>query len=351
MSKFREIQWYAIFTIFIHIVIWLLVIHLQFNLFGLYDALEVAFFDGLSYVDEAFIVTPSLIILFYLNSNYLVPTFLNRHFWWKYLIFLVGGFLLLFYFGYFIFFSLIEADYESGHDDPIAFFDHSLVLHLIVVGISTSLGISKVAIRTVRQKEQAEQMQKEAELKYLNAQFNPHFLYNTLNGIYAQALEEKAEKTTELILQLSEIMRYPIQNVAQTHVFLTEEIAFIDDYITLQKVRLGEDYPIVFTKEGNLSQLKVPPFILISLVENAFKYGVSQKNKTPISFLIKIENNTLFFRAQNTNTNPPKTKSHLVGINNLQSRLNLEYGQNQDLKIFKNEGTFTAELTINEMRV
>jgi len=346
MFKFREIQWYAVFTIFIHVVIWLLVIHLQFNLFGLYDALEVAFFDGLSYVDEAFIVTPSLIILFYLNSNYLVPTFLNRHFWWKYLIFLVGGFLLLFYFGYFIFSSLIEAGYESGHDDPIAFFDHSLVLHLIVVGISASLGISKVAIRTARQKEQAEQMQKEAELKYLNAQFNPHFLYNTLNGIYAQALEEKAEKTTELILQLSEIMRYPIQNVAQTQVFLTEEIAFIDDYITLQKVRLGEDYPVTFTKKGNLSQLKIPPFILIILVENAFKYGVSQKNKTPISFFVNVKNNTLFFTAKNTKTNNSKTTSHLMGINNLKLRLHLEYGDKHHFKICTTEDTFTVELKI-----
>jgi len=345
MFKFHEIQWYAAFTIFIHIVIWLLVIHLQFDLFGLYGSLEVAFLGGLPYVDEAFIIMPSLIILFYLNSNYLVPTFLNRHFWWKYLLFLVGSFLFFFYLSYFIFFSLMEADYESGYHH-IAFFDHSLILHFIVVGISTSLGISKVAIRTARQKEQAEQMQKEAEVKYLNTQFNPHFLYNTLNGIYAQALEEKAEKTTELILQLSEIMRYPVKNVTETEVFLAEEIAFIDDYIRLQRLRLGEDYPVTFTKEGNLSQFKIPPFILISLVENAFKYGVSQKNKTPISFLIKIENNTLFFTAKNTNTNPPKTKSHLMGINNLKLRLHLEYGENHHFKISENQGIFTAELEI-----
>ena len=99
--------------------------------------------------------------------------------------------------------------------------------------------------------------QKDAELKYLSNQFNPHFLHNTLNGIYAKAIEENAPKTTELILRLSEIMRYPINQGLKDEVTLREELDFIESYINLQKLRLGDDYPISFQKNGKLEGVNI----------------------------------------------------------------------------------------------
>ena len=151
---------------------------------------------------------------------------------------------------------LFESGFEFEFSEPIEFYDHSLMLHLIVLGISSSLGISYLAMRKERQKNFAEQMQKQAELKYLNAHINPHFIYNTLNGLYAQALEEQAEKTTEYILQLSELMRYPINNVNKKSISLKEEIIFIDNFINLQRLRLGESYPVIFKKTGNLNNIR-----------------------------------------------------------------------------------------------
>lgn len=289
----------------------------------------------------------SLLCLSYLNSHVLVPKYLRRDTWWKYVIGLSGLSLVSFFSGLFLFRFLLSKGYQSGFDEPIDFFDFSLVFHLVVIGISSSLGVSKMAIQSKKQKEKAEKLQKEAELKYLNTQFNPHFLYNTLNSIYAQALEENAEKTTELILQLSEIMRYPIQNVNKEKVLLSDEITFIENFINLQKIRLGEDYPITFDKTGNLQEVKISPFLFIPLVENAFKYGVSQKDKTPISFVLKIEEKQLFFSVQNTIIKQINTASHLTGLTHLKLRLSICYPQNHSLKILGKESDFIVELRIN----
>jgi len=344
----KDIKLFSILTVFIHIAIWMLVIQLQYDLSGLWGSFNTLL-DGVRFVDEAFIAIPTLVVLFYWNSHFLVPNYLSQQSWWKYVLGLLISFLVLFHLGYFIIDILLEKGYESGFDESIHFYDHSLPLHLIVVGISTSLGISNIAMKTAKQKEQAEKMQKEAEMKYLNAQINPHFLYNTLNGIYAQALEDKAEKTTELILQLSEIMRYPLNNISKESIPLTDEVAFIKNFITLQRLRLGEEYPITFNKTGDFSPIKIIPFIIIPLVENAFKYGVSQKNQSPISFHLEIKENELFFLSKNKKITATETKSHLVGIRNLRARLHLKYGKRYSLNITETDRDYTAELRVKQV--
>ncbi len=342
----KDLKLFSIFTTFIHIAIWMLVIQLQYDLSGLWESFTTLL-DGVRFVDEAFVTIPTLVVLFYWNSHFLVPNYLSQQSWWKYVLGLLISFLVLFHLGYFVIEILFDKGYESGFEETIHFYDHSLPLHLIVVGISTSLGISNIAMKTAKQKEQAEKMQKAAEMKYLNAQINPHFLYNTLNGIYAQALEEKAETTTEMILQLSEIMRYPLNNVSKESILLTDEIAFIENFISLQRLRLGEEYPITFTQIGNFNPIKIIPFIIIPLVENAFKYGVSQKNQSPIFFHLEMKQNELFFSSKNKKITATATKSHLVGIRNLRTRLSLKYDKNYSLNIVETEEDYTAVLKIS----
>jgi len=328
------------------IVIWLLLLQLVYDLLGLLESFVILFLPRIKFIDDAFLVIPSLIVLFYWNSHFLIPKFLNAESWWKYLIFLTLSFLFPFFAGVFLFDLFLMNGYESNFEETAMFFDHSLLLHLIIVGVSASMGVSKIAMVNAKQKKQAEKMQKEAEMKYLNSQINPHFLYNTLNGIYAQALEENAGKTTELILRLSEIMRYPLNNVVKEAILLSEEITFVENFIALQKLRLGDDYPIVFRKTGNSNQLIVIPFIIIPFVENAFKYGISQKDKASIFFSLKIEQNNFIFQSENKIVNTKDIQSHLIGISNLKSRLKLKYGENYSLKILEDGQNYIVELRI-----
>ena len=345
MLNMKKIEPFSVLVAFIHVAIWLLVLQLAFDLFGLYGSFRTLW-EGEAYIDEAFVLIPTLVTLFYWNSHFLVPRYFNRKSWWKYVLGLLISFLVLFHLGYAVITLFFQWGYESGFSDPVGFYDYSLILHLVVIGISTSLGIANIAMKTTKQKEQAEKMQKEAEVKYLNAQINPHFLYNTLNGIYGQALEERAEKTTELILQLSEIMRYPLNNVSKETIPLIDEIAFVEKFITLQRLRLGEAYPITFTQTGNPKQFKIIPFILIPLVENAFKYGVSQKNKSPIDFYLEANENELKFVAKNKKIKSKETTSHLIGISNLEERLKLKYGENSALNISESEEDYIIELRV-----
>ncbi len=122
-------------------------------------------------------------------------------------------------------------------------------------------------------------------------------------------------------------------------VSLTEEVAFIEDYIALQKLRLGEDYPIQFEKEGAFKDVQILPLSLIVLVENAFKYGVSQKNKTPILFQLKLEEPHISFVTENFLKENESESSHKIGLQNLRSRLELAYHKKFDLKteVIKNK--------------
>ena len=141
-------------------------------------------------------------------------------------------------------------------------------------------------------------------------------------------------------------MRYPLNNVSKESILLTDELAFIENFITLQRLRLGEEYPITFTQTGDFSQVKIIPFIIIPLVENAFKYGVSQKNQSPIFFHLEIKENTLSFLSKNKKITATEAKSHLVGIRNLRARLQLKYGKRYSLNIVETEQDYIAELKV-----
>ncbi len=335
-----------LFTSFVHILLWLILIHLGFNIFGLSEGLFNAIYYGGKYIDEAFIIIPSLIIFFYWNSTMLIPKLLNKRHWWKYLVLCAGSFLFLFHVSCRVFDCFIDQGFHSELAETTDFFDMSLMFHLIVLAISTSLGVTKIAIRTTQQKERLEKLKKETEIKYLKTQFNPHFLFNTLNGIYSQALEENAVKTTELLLHLSEIMRYPIKNIDRKFVHLEEEIKFIEDFITLQQLRLGVDYPITFIKRGQIGQYNISPFILITIVENAFKFGISQHQKTPLSFALTTSGDKVSFSAINHIVTNQRAKSHKIGLTHLQERLNLEYSGKHELIIKEQEETFDLKLVL-----
>ena len=131
MLQFKNIRLFSTFIIFIHVAIWLIIFQLHYDLLGLLESFIRLKNDKL-YIDDAFVTIPTLVILFYLNSNFLIPKYLSRKLWWKYLLLIIFSFLILFYAGYIIVEYLFESGFEFEFSEPIEFYDHSLMLHLMV---------------------------------------------------------------------------------------------------------------------------------------------------------------------------------------------------------------------------
>lgn len=325
----------------LHVIIWLLIIQIIFNLSGIYYSLGEE-----NFIDDAIIMIPCMVGLFYWNGYFLIPRFFNKKSWWKYILFVILSVFSLLGIGMFIYNIFLEKGYDSN-GDMIDFVDSLLLFDLLILGVSSSLGIAKFAFRNASEKKIAEEKQRKSEMKYLNSQVNPHFLFNTLNSIYALSTEEDAPQTTESILQLSEIMRYPLNEGTRAQVGLEKEIQFLKDYISLQKIRLGEDYPIDFEIKGKINNLKIAPLIFIPFIENAFKYGVSQKGKNPINILFEINNNDISFNCENKIITQNNITSHGIGTKNVISRLELLYPNKYNLNVEEKNENYKINLMIS----
>jgi len=328
-----------------HLVLWIISLQLLFDISGLYYSFRALLLEGQHRVDEAFIFTPLLIGLFYWNSNFLIPWFLNRRDWWKYILSLVLSFIILLLMALAIFHLLLEKGWYFDLDKGY-FMDMLSILLLLAIGASTSFRVSQTVMQQAVLNKEAIKKQQEAELKYLTAQINPHFLFNTLNAIYASATAERAPKTTEAILKLSEIMRYPLKQGAKIKVNLSDEITFIKGYIDLQKLRLGDQYPVHFTTQGPIKGLEIAPHLFIPFIENAFKYGISQRQPTSINIILSHLEGVLHFQCQNEIIRPNHFVSHQLGIENVSARLEILYPQNYSLEVARIKNSYHVNLKI-----
>lgn len=193
----------------------------------------------------------------------------------------------------------------------------------------------------------------QAEVNALKAQINPHFLFNTLNTIYANALK-KDDKTPELILKLSNGFRYLFHEGQQEYVSLEQEIQHMSEYIELQQERLVDKVDVNFSTTIDDSALQIAPLLLIPFVENAFKYAsVLKGKKHPITIIVQNEGNDFFFSC--SNPFDPKTKMAIdtgwsesgIGITNVKKRLQLLYPEKHDLRITEQDGIFRVNLSIS----
>jgi len=205
------------------------------------------------------------------------------------------------------------------------------------------------------ERHQLEVLQKEkanTELKFLKAQTNPHFLFNTLNNLYSLTLE-KSEKAPEVVLKLSDMLDYMLYRCKDSEVPVKQEIALIQDYIDLESLRYGDKLTLSFTYHLHSPDVMIAPLILISFVENAFKHGASKNlNDSIIEIELTTKQDQLSFKVFNTlpsNTqNDTENESRSgIGFSNSQRQLELNYKDNYDLKSKKTDTSFEVALTIN----
>ncbi|MGE5520214.1 MAG: sensor histidine kinase [Candidatus Dadabacteria bacterium] len=198
-----------------------------------------------------------------------------------------------------------------------------------------------------QQKMQLEVEMSQANLNFLKAQINPHFLHNTLNFLYAKALPLSSE-LSEGILTLSEIMRYALseEGTKDGKVPLKDEIEHVRNVIKIQQLRFDNKLHVDLRVEGILNGATILPFMLITLVENAFKHGDLKSTENPIIINVKVEGNNVYFHCRNKKKTGTKELSTGIGLDNIKKRLDLAYGRNYQFDV-KDEGDFyTTELKI-----
>lgn len=181
--------------------------------------------------------------------------------------------------------------------------------------------------RFAKTKRQAIELQvhQEAQLQYLRSQINPHFLFNTLNNIYALATM-KSDKTAPMVLKLSHLLRYIVYQEDEKKVLLKKELQLITDYIDLYKLKSENELNISMQIEGHVESQSIEPLILIPIVENCFKHSDLETNpKAYIHIEINVNSTTFEFKAINTKDNNLKQKDDVggVGLSNIKIRLNI----------------------------
>lgn len=217
---------------------------------------------------------------------------------------------------------------------------------LLAFLISTVLYETKEWYQQEKKRKEIEKEKLVSELSFLKSQVNPHFLFNSLNGIYALAIK-KSDKTPDAVLQLSNLLRHMLYDADEGKVLLSKEIEYLENYIQLQKLRLPDDAKISFETCDTCPDFEIEPLLFIPFVENAFKHGVDVKG-TDIQIKLDVSENMLHFHMMNKISKArSKDKASGIGLANVKKRLELHYGGRYNLNYGTENGYFRVDLQIN----
>lgn len=244
----------------------------------------------------------------------------------------------------------------SGNNDP--FDPWNLRIAFIIMVISLPLILAFKWQQQIAEVLQLKQQNSQAELKWLQQQINPHFLFNTLNNLYSMVLTKK-EQAPQCILQLSNLLRFVVYKGGNHRVTLKDEIGYLTDYIALQQIRVNHKAKLSINIDQQLAeneQVKIAPLLLIVLIENAFKHGIDATDKPAwLSVNLSLEQNKLSVKCQNSidselykhQAQPSKKQiDGGLGLENLKRRLTLDYANKHTLTIAAQPHEFLATLSI-----
>lgn len=315
----------------------------------LYDRTYLITKAGLPYFFACSVVRIALLIgLAWINMNTLIPRYLFRNrsiTYFAFVILLIIGYLIIQSLYDYYLFGFIISPHKGGQlSASLAYnFTHTSLYLLLTVALKFS--IDWYEQKKVLQEIRVEKLQ--AEVNYLRSQVNPHFLFNTLNSLYALTIK-KSDEAPEIVLKLSGLMEYMLYESDETYVPLEKEISYLSNYLELEKIRQGNHADIQLTVTGNMDKCLIPPFLILPLVENAFKHGISRAVHDAYlhihieagkSLEVRIANNKLNFQQPGQNGG--------IGLLNLRKRLELLYPDKHELKITDKPGRYQVLLKID----
>lgn len=217
--------------------------------------------------------------------------------------------------------------------------------YILVVIFCFAVGLLKEVYRQKLARAEMEYERNKAELALYKAQINPHFLFNTLNTLYGLLItqSDKMEITLERFINLT---KYMYNNANREFIALAEEVDYIGQYIALQQLRLNELADIRFTHEVEREEMPIPPMMLITFVENAFKYGISSDDPCFIHIQLNQRAEKLYFEVVNSTFGREAGHSARMGITNCRRRLELLYPEHHRLEIEQEHGLFRVRLEL-----
>ena len=297
-----------------------------------------------------------LVALAWVNLHVLVPMYLipKRYvsFFRLALLLVIGYLLLQSLFDYILYGYVLGPGWNANLSTSLAYnFTHTAIYLLLTVALKFS--IDWYEENKTLQEVQVEKLQ--AEVNYLRSQVNPHFLFNALNNLYALTLR-KSDQAPAIVLKLSELMEYMLYESDEAFVPLEKEIKYLGNYLDLEKIRQGNQADIRLTVVGDMDKRVVPPFLILPLVENAFKHGVSRAVRNAYlhvdvriggaslgagivgGIVVVIENNKLDFREED--------RSGGIGLVNVRRRLELLYPDRHRLTIAEEAELFRVTLEL-----
>ena len=232
----------------------------------------------------------------------------------------------------------------SGDQNIFSKFNYQFMLLFLVISTPIILAFERQQQQS-KLNEVAKQ-QTQTELKLLQQQVNPHFLFNTLNNLYALTLT-KSEQAPQLVLHLADLLRYTVYEGQKPYVLLAKELDYLKNFIELQKIRSANKCKFNLVWPHNCDDLKITPLLLIIIVENAIKHGVEPaSDKTHVSIKITINDNVLTLYCTNPIPARVVKKEHGMGLANLQKRLQLLYPNKHSLITHKQDAMWQTTLTL-----
>ena len=288
-----------------------------------------------------------LAISVYINLLWLIPRFFNRRKFFLFSLLELGNIILFILLNFFV-----SYVFEGGnHPNILAEVIAEFILVLLFLIVSTLLKVMRDSITLqdveLRMKE-VEKQKVEAELRALKSQVNPHFFFNTLNSLYSLSLD-KSDKAPELILKLSDLMRYVIYESKDDLVAVGKQLEFLQSYVYLERLRSPDYLRIDFFVHGDHYNLEVAPLLLIAFIENAFKHGSKDKELQPfIEINLDLtQEGQVVFTIENSIDPGYKSKTRGgVGLANVQKQLELLYSGKHRLSVHESQTRYRVELTL-----
>ncbi len=228
-------------------------------------------------------------------------------------------------------------------------FNNSISSFILLLLMGGFIRLAFSFIRNQDEKRALENANLNAEVNFLKSQINPHFLFNTLNGIYSQA-HARSEHTEHSILKLSDLLRYVLYDSGDDRVPLSKDIQYLSNYIDLQKIRLSKKISVDYVVEGRVEGQEIAPLLLITFVENAFKHGISYTRPSVIKIHVSIFEKTLTLLVSNPVNETNSFAGGGLGLKNVMRRLDLLYPGAYWLDVVHNDHLHIVNLKINLTR-
>ena len=216
---------------------------------------------------------------------------------------------------------------------------------------STVVKIISDWVKHQRERTELQTQTMQSELRFLKSQINPHFLFNTLNNLYALTLK-KSDKAPEIVIKLSEMMRYMLYECNEKRVPLSKEVNYIQNYLDLEALRQGKDVEINFEVYGNVGNQMIAPLMFIPFLENSFKHGLNHHiNQGYVDIRLDVETADVRLRIENSKPDsvplPEHPRSGGIGLVNVRRRLNILYPEQYELNIENEPNSYAVDLKLN----